>query len=691
MDDREVKTAHWSERAFSTLDPGSSPLNPRSSIFDPRSSILDPQSSTPDPSPAIRVGNLWKRYDAVEAVRGISLEVGRGEIFGLIGPDGAGKTTTFQILSGVMEATSGVVRVFGRPAREARSQTGYLTQAFSLYPDLTAMENIRYIGDLRHVPREEIADRGHRYLEMFDMDRFADRLAGQLSGGMKQKLSLACALVPKPSALLLDEPTTGVDPVSRREFWDTLAHLAADGLTILIATPYLDEAERCNRIALMHLGELRQTGTPAVLRASLKAKRLELRVSNLGEAERVLSEISGQEEQIIDVQRFGDRLDLIAREPEEAQKIVQEEMAAAEIRVEEVRVDEPALENVFVATLRALGQEVRATPFPSRHDHKNLRGQIAIGAMGLTKEFGTFAAVKNVSLQVRYGEIYGLLGANGAGKTTTIKMLCGLLEPTHGKVQLAGELGSLRSRLVRQRIGYMSQKFSLYNDLSIKENLDFFAGVYGVPAREREEKRKWVLSFSGLEGKGDLITGSLPGGWKQRVAFGAAIMHEPSVIFLDEPTSGVDPLARRAFWSMINRLADGGAAILVTTHYLEESEQCNRLGLMVAGELVAEGGPTEIKNKQRGHLLEFIVDQPQRAADLLKQGGDRWRVSLFGNRLHIITDEDAETGERATTEKLEANGVHVISAREGRFSMEDVFISVVEQARQKGKVGAESS
>src|ERR1041384_5193082 len=255
----------------------------QSSILDPQSSILDPRSSIPDSSLAIHVGDLSKRYDKIEAIRGINLAVAKGEIFGLIGPDGAGKTTTFQILAGVMEATSGVAEVFGRPAREARSQTGYLTQAFSLYPDLTAMENIRYIGDLRHVPSEEIAERGHSYLQMFDMDRFSDRLAGQLSGGLKHTLSLACALVPQPRALLLDEPTTGVDPVSRREFWDTLAHLAADGLTILV-------------------------GTPAELRDLLKAKRLELHVSDLGKAERVLSEIAGPEEQIVDVQRFGDRL-----------------------------------------------------------------------------------------------------------------------------------------------------------------------------------------------------------------------------------------------------------------------------------------------------------------------------------------------------------------------------------------------
>ncbi len=235
----------------------------------------------------------------------------------------------------------------------------------------------------------------------------------------------------------------------------------------------------------------------------------------------------------------------------------------------------------------------------------------------------------------------------------------------------------------------MSQKFSLYDDLTIQENLEFFAGVYGVPENEREEKRNWVLSFSGLEGKQDLLTGSLPGGWKQRVAFGAAITHEPSVLFLDEPTSGVDPLARRAFWSMINRLADAGTAVLVTTHYLEEAEQCNRLGLMVAGEFVAEGTPSGIKSRQTGHLLEVRVDQPQRAADVLKTDAERWRVALFGDRLHVITDDNLQEGKRITTEKLRANGIQVLDIHEGRFTLEDVFISVVEKARQQGKFASE--
>ena len=238
---------------------------------------------------AISVSALEKRYEKIEAVRGIDLTIQEGEIFGLIGPDGAGKTSTFQILGGVMEATSGTAQVFGRPAREMRSQTGYLTQTFSLYQDLSVAENIRYLGDLRRVPTPEIRERGDRYLAMFDMDRFKDRLAGRLSGGMKQKLALVCALVAEPRILLLDEPTTGVDPVSRREFWDTLAHLAADGLTILVATPYLDEAERCHRVALMHLGKIREVGTPAELRANLHAKRLEVWTSDLSRAEDLLS------------------------------------------------------------------------------------------------------------------------------------------------------------------------------------------------------------------------------------------------------------------------------------------------------------------------------------------------------------------------------------------------------------------
>jgi len=641
---------------------------------------------------AIRTRDLRKNYGPVEAVRGIDVDVHEGEIFGLIGPDGAGKTTTFQILAGIMEATSGAVEVFGKPARQSRDVVGYLTQTFSLYPDLSVDENIRYVGDLRRVPPKEIVARGDRYLRLFDMDRFKDRLAGRLSGGMKQKLSLACALVAQPRVLLLDEPTTGVDPVSRREFWDTLAHLSAEGLTIVVATPYLDEAERCHKVALMHLGQIHQTGTPAELRDSLGMRRLEVHTADLAEAEDKLTEAEdGVIDTVIkDVQRFGDRLDIIVKDPVAGRAAVEATLAKAGIAVRDIRVADPMLENTFVARLRAMGQELHAPPFPGRHPHRNIKGEIAIGAQNLTKRFGDFTAVHNVNLNVRYGEVYGLLGANGAGKTTTIKMLCGLLEPTTGTPQLAGRQGGIRSEEVRALVGYMSQKFSLYDDLSIGENLDFFGGVYGVPESELAEKKRWVLEFSGLTGKEQQITGSLPGGWKQRVAFGAATMHEPGVLFLDEPTSGVDPLARRAFWRMINRLADMGTAILVTTHYLEEAEQCNRLGFMAGGELVTEGAPSAIKAAQSGHLLELRVDQPQRAADRLKEQMERWRVSLFGDRLHVIVDQDdVASAEKQLAERLRDLGVAVREMHEESYSLEDVFIAVVEKARQEGKFASE--
>jgi len=635
---------------------------------------------------AIQVRSLRKVYGEIEAVRGIDLDVQRGEIFGLIGPDGAGKTSTFQILGGVMAATSGEAIMLGHSARDARSYVGYLTQVFSLYHDLTVAENLRYVGELRRLSGRKIEERGRRYLEKFGMDRFTDRLAGKLSGGMKQKLSLACALIIEPKILLLDEPTTGVDPVSRREFWDALADLSSQGITIVIATPYLDEAERCTRVALMHEGLIHQTGTPRELRDHLGLQRLIVRAQDLSRAEDLLDETKG----IDDAQRFGDHLDVMITDATAGEKLTRETLQAAGIAVEEIKVASPTLENSFVAMLRHLEDEIRASPFPvKRKFQERPEDAIAIGARDLTKTFGDFEAVKQINLEVKYGEIYGLLGANGAGKTTTIKMLCGLLEPTAGEAELAGETGSLRSSDVRQRVGYMSQKFSLYDDLTIDENLDFFAGVYRVPLAERAEKKRWVLSFSGLQGRGKQMTGSLPGGWKQRVAFGAAVMHEPSVLFLDEPTSGVDPLARRAFWKMINSFADRGMGILVTTHYLEEAEQCNRLGLMVAGELVAQGAPSDLKAQQQGHVIEFVTDAPQRANNLLKTEMESWRVSLFGDRLHVVVDEDTESAMKRISERLARENISVTRATKGPYSLEDVFIAVVEKMKAEGKSAEE--
>jgi ABC-2 type transport system ATP-binding protein len=630
---------------------------------------------------AVSLRDLRKRYGDVEAVRGISFDVEKGEIFGFIGADGAGKTTTFEILAGVMNPTSGEATVFGRSARDARLKTGYLTQGFTLYPDLTVMENIRYIGDLRLAEPKTIDARGLRYLELFGMAPFANRLAGQLSGGMQKKLALACALVPQPDVLLLDEPTTGVDPVSRREFWDSLAHLATEGLTILVATPYLDEAERCTRVAFMHLGEIKELDTPDGLRKGLHAERLEVFLDDVravGPAARALEPLPG----IVDVQRFGDRLDVLAgnAEVDRVQHEVSGTLEHAKIAVTSMRTDEPTLENVFVASIRASTPQQTLAPFPMTRRPAVRPDAVAVGASALTRRFGSFTAVDRVNLDVRFGEVYGLLGANGAGKTTTIRMLCGLLAPTSGTTTLAGVTGDVRSGEVRSQVGYMSQKFSLYDDLTILENLQFFAGVYGVPKDVRDEKIAWVLQFAGLAGKEDEITGSLPGGWKQRVAFGSAIMHEPTVLFLDEPTSGVDPIARRAFWSMIDQLAEAGTAVLVTTHYLEEAEQCNRLGFMAAGRLIAEGTPSEVKARQHGCLLEIRVDDLQKAVRALQSAGDRRRVSLFGDRLHVVVDDDAASAIPRITQTLERAGVRVIAARQTQFSLEDAFIGAVERA-----------
>jgi len=620
-----------------------------------------------------------------EAVAAINLDIYPSEIFGLIGPDGAGKTTTFQILSGVMPQTSGIVEIFGSHPRDMRLAMGYLTQRFSLYSDMSIWENLRYAAGLREVSDAAFKTRSEYFLGLLDLARFKDRLAGRLSGGMKQKLGLCCALIHQPKILLLDEPTTGVDPVSRREFWDILAQLAAtEGMTTVVATPYLDEAERCSRIALMYDGKIQQCNTPAKVKASLGVQRLEvyLPVMQLDRAEEILKHKTDLQEIVSDVQRFGDRLDVLTAQPQSTSEQIQHILEQQQIQVQNFATDTPTLENTFVARLRELKGENSASNYPQIYCIKQPSGT-AIGAQNLQKVFGNFHAVKDINLAIKYGEVFGLLGANGAGKTTTIKMLCGLLSVSSGQVTLAGETGQLRSAVVRQKIGYMSQKFTLYDDLTIEQNLEFYCGVYGIPRRHRRAKKNWVLQMSDLVGRGDMLTADLPGGWKQRVAFGAAVMHEPKVLFLDEPTSGVDPLARRQFWRWINSFAREGMAVLVTTHYLEEAEQCHRLGFMVAGELVTQGTPRQVKDEQPGQLVEWECEPLQQASDLLKEKFDRWRVSIFGSRLHTILD-NPDTEIPQIKSRLQSARVTVHSQREIDFSLEDVFISVVEQARQRG-------
>jgi ABC-2 type transport system ATP-binding protein len=678
-------------------------------------------------TPVIQVQNLVKNYGAIAAVRGINFSVQPGELFGLIGPDGAGKTTTFHILGGIMEATAGVAQVLDQPARAARLMTGYLTQQFSLYLDLSLDENLRYAAGLRQVPDDVMAERRDQYLRLMDLDRFGDRLAGQLSGGMKQKLALCCALISQPQILLLDEPTTGVDPVSRREFWDVLAALSADGMTIVVATPYLDEAERCDRIALMYNGQIQEIGTAAELKQSLGLQRLEVHAPDLVATERVLEANDGSDREddevvisetgsgaagtatnvapaadrvIADVQTFGDRLDVLVTNWQQGEAQIRAILQEQGIAIGTIAPADPTLENVFVTRLRQQGSVPRFQPFPrAKGGNRQFLAHVpastptefatlttnlstappAIFARNLNRRFGNFQAVKDVNVEVRYGEVFGLLGANGAGKTTTIKMLCGLLEASSGEISLGGETSNLRSSELRKRLGYMSQKFTLYDDLTIVQNLEFYAGVYGIPRKLRGDKIDWVIATCGLTGQEHMLTGQLPGGWKQRVAFGASVMHEPEILFLDEPTSGVDPLARRQFWRLINDFARNGTAILVTTHYLEEAEQCNRMSFLVAGATVIEGSPSQIKAAQPGQLIEIKLDQNQAASDLLKRYLDPWRVSIFADRLHVVLDDPDREVDLVQSYLNQAN-IMIQSLRPIPFSLEDAFIGVVQRA-----------
>ena len=624
----------------------------------------------------IQVKGLAKNYGKLVAVEGIDFTVQQGEIFGLIGPDGAGKTTIFHILGGVMEPSAGKIEVLGDSPRDARSAIAYVPEKLSLYLDLTVAENLDYSAGLRQVRSDLLPELRAKYLDLMGLAKFPDRLAGNLSGGMKRKLALSCVLVAQPQILLLDEPTTGVDPISRRELWDDLAAIASSGVTIVVATPYLDEAERCHRIALIQEGAIQQIGTLAQLRKNLGCQRLEVRTTEIELAETIFR-AQLKTSAITDVQTFGDRLDILVNNLDLGVTEVKNILNQHQLESHNIKISEPTLENIFVTSLRSRGNAPQFLPFPRIKSSANKSQNIAIRTEKLSKRFGNFQAVKGIDLAIHYGEIYGLLGANGAGKTTTIKMLCGLLQATSGSISLAVETGNLRSRQLRRRIGYMSQKFTLYDDLTIIENLQFYCRVYGVPRELQQQKIDWVLATCGLVGKEKLLTGKLPGGWKQRVAFGASVMHEPEILFLDEPTSGVDPLARRQFWRLINDFARQGTAILVTTHYLEEAEHCHRMGFVVSGEIVIQGTPSEIKAAQPGQLLEIITDATQMAANLLKTKLEPWRVSIFGDRLHLVLDQpDSEITEVKSI--LQTNNIKIQSLQPIQFSLEDAFMGIVQ-------------
>ena len=627
-----------------------------------------------DATDAVRVSELRKEYGAIRALDGIDLAIHKKEMFGVIGADGAGKTSLFNILTGILTPTSGRVEVLGGDPKQTRFHVGYLTQRFSLNLELSVMENIAYVGGLRAVSAEDIDARAQKYLALMGMSRFGDRLAGNLSGGMKQKLALCASLVSRPRLLLLDEPTTGVDPVSRREFWDILAQIRSEGVTVVVATPYMDEAERCTRVALFDEGKVIAIGSPAELSQSTHLKKLIVRSANIIGLAHSLEKC--QEQDLKSVELFGDHIDVLCSDPDAGTRIVSKCAQQSQINDVSVSTAVPSLGNVFQLSQKQKAESARYRPYPFQISKVAPKRGDAIYAHELQKTFGTFRAVKGVDIQVKYGQIYGLLGANGAGKTTCIKMLCGLITSTAGTMQLAGREHDLRDKSLRAEIGYMSQKFTLYEDLSLIENLRFYGGAYRIPRHLLQDRIDWVLETTGLKGNETLITRELPGGWKQRLSLGAAVLHQPSILFLDEPTSGVDPIARQQMWRLISEFAKHNTAVLVTTHFLEEAEYCHQLGLMVDGEMAASGTPGQIKQSQPGVLLQLTTDKAQQLYQELKTKFDPWKVSLFGSSLHIVLDHPEQ--ELSILDSVaSAAGAQVLSREQIPFALEDAFIGIV--------------
>jgi ABC-2 type transport system ATP-binding protein len=557
---------------------------------------------TPD-VPVLHCRGLSKRFTVgrrrVQALEEVSLEVRPGRITGLIGPDGAGKTTLMRLICGLLVPDSGSLEVLGldvvREPVTVQESVGYMPQHFGLYEDLSVQENLDLYADLQGVPEQERDARYRELLHMTGLGSFTARLAGRLSGGMKQKLGLACTLVHPPRLLLLDEPTVGVDPVSRRELWEIVyREVEQEGMSVLLSTAYLDEAERCHEVILMHQGRVLGSGTPKALTAPLQGRGFLVASPEVGKRriQTRLAAVPG----VVDAVIQGDAVRLVTERAETPRPDTLWP-GGPQLDISPV---EPRLEDAFVARIKAALKDPPATRSDLAPAHPGTVGDEAvITVRNAQRRFGDFYAVKGISFTVRRGEIFGLLGANGAGKSTTFRMLCGLLPASAGELKVAGHDLRHAAAKARARIGYMAQRFSLYVNLTVAENLQFFSAAYGLVRARRRARIDWALESFELTPMADTPASDLPLGYQQRLALAAALMHEPDILFLDEPTSGVDPLARRAFWTRINALAESGVTVLVTTHFMDEANYCDRLVIMADGEILAEDTPEDLKARFR--------------------------------------------------------------------------------------------
>lgn len=542
----------------------------------------------------ITLEGVEKRFPGLDnpAVASLTTEIRSGAVTGLVGPDGAGKTTLLRMLAGLLKPSQGKMTVVGLDPlendRQLHSILGYMPQKFGLYEDLTVMENLTLYADLRSVTGEARRKIFDRLLEFTSLGPFTDRLAGKLSGGMKQKLGLACTLVGEPKVLLLDEPGVGVDPISRRELWQMVHELAGDGMLILWSTSYLDEAEQCREVLLMNEGQLLYQGEPRSLTQTMAGRSF--LVSSREENNRRLLQRALKLSQISDGVIQGKSVRLILKK----EASIEEVRSHASLPPLEIAETSPRFEDAFIDLLGGAG--TAESPLGAIiHSVEGSHDETVIEAQTLTKKFGDFAATDHVDFKVKRGEIFGLLGPNGAGKSTTFKMMCGLLVPTSGKALVLGMDLKVSSGKARQHLGYMAQKFSLYGNLSVEQNLRFFSGVYGLRGRVQNEKIERMSEAFGLKEIANHAADELPLGYKQRLALACSLMHEPDILFLDEPTSGVDPLTRREFWLHINSMVDKGVTVMVTTHFMDEAEYCDRIGLVYRGKLIASGTPDALK------------------------------------------------------------------------------------------------
>ena len=549
-------------------------------------------------APVVVARSVGRRFRSVVAVEGVSIEVSAGEIFGVVGADGSGKTTLLQMLAAILDPTAGRCEVLGfdtvRQSEEVTARIGYMSQGFTLYERLTVAENLTFAAAVRDVEPLEREARRKRLLAMAGLDRFTGRRAGALSGGMKKKLALCTNLIHEPRVLLLDEPSLGVDPRSRRELWTLLEDFRSRGAAIMLSTSYMDEAGRCDRVLFLHEGRVLAVGSPRDLTARVAGSVFEVDTADPAGVERRLASIPGVRG--------------IARRPRKVRFLLEESAQGGDARATGLRqlpgarAATPQLEDLFAsaasATTESAADGGAALPVPGEEIAGVATGP-TVRVRGVTCRFGSFIAVNDVSLELAPGEVFGFLGPNGAGKTTFIRVLCGLQPFQAGSVEVAGVDVGRDAKSLRRHIGYMSQRFSLYPDLTVMENLEFFAGVYGLDAPARSAAIIWAQATAGLGGLDDRRVSAISGAVRQRLALACSVMHRPRVLFLDEPTSGVDPLSRHRFWRLVQDLAHSGVTIFVTTHYMEEASYCERLGLMLDGRLMAVGSLEELRSREQ--------------------------------------------------------------------------------------------